>query len=119
MAEEFIYSKQISLSNYSTKEQFFERINHLVNDYYANTETELEKMKKDLQASGREVLVTGDISNFWEGHVELRFDFVDYESADRLSYQIEFMMDVIEDQREYKVANILISLVTYFPKPIA
>jgi len=115
MAEELTYIKQISRSNYTTKEQFFERINHLVNDYYANTEAELEKMKKDLQSSGREVLVTGDIPNFWEGHVELRFDFVDYESADRLSYQIEFMMDVMQDQAEYKDANILISLVSYFP----
>lgn len=119
MAEEFTYVRQISFSNYSKKEQFFERINHLVNDYYANTEAELEKMKKDLQASGREELVTGDIANFWEGHVELRFDFVDFESAEHLTYQIEFMIDVIEDQREYKDANILISLVTYFPKPIA
>jgi hypothetical protein len=119
MAEEFIYSKQISLSNYSTKEQFFERINHLVNDYYANTEAELEKMKKDLQASDREVLVTGDIANFWEGHVELRFDFVDFENADHLTYQIEFMMDVMQDQAEYKDANILINLVSYFPKPTA
>jgi hypothetical protein len=76
-------------------------------------------MKKDLQASGRELLITGDIPNFWEEHVDLRFDFVDYESADRLSYQIEFMMDVIRDQPEYKDANILIGLVSYFPKPIA
>lgn len=119
MAAEFTYTKQISFSNYSTKEQFFERINHLLYDYYTNTETELEKMKKDLQASGREELVTGDIANFWEGHVELRFDFVDFESAEHLTYQIEFMMDVIRDQPEYKDANILIGLVSYYPKPIA
>lgn len=115
MAEEFTYIKQISRSNYTTKEQFFERIKNLVSDYYTNTETELEKMKKDLQSSGREVLITGDIANFWEGHVELRFDFVDYECADHLTYQIEFMIDIMQDQAEYKDANILICLVSYFP----
>lgn len=47
-------------------------------------------MKKNLQASKVKVLITSDTANFWQGNVEMRFDFVDFKSADQLMFQIDF-----------------------------
>ena len=106
----FTFVKQLSMSNYSNKKEFYHRLESVIQDHFENHPTFHFELKEIFIEHQTDEIVILDIPKLWEKTIELNFEFHDFQTPQEMIDEVKFTIHNLEG---LEGQNIVVRLNTY------